>query len=74
MIDDFRKQADDSSFFTEEDTDEYRARQRTAPPQYFLGMTPAQRFVIAVMILIMSCILSAFCLLVTERIVPPFLF
>jgi hypothetical protein len=36
-------------------------------------MQPWQRFVIALMLLIMTCILSAFCLLVTEKIVLPFL-
>jgi hypothetical protein len=41
--------------------------------RYFLGMTPVQRFVIAVMILLMTCILSSFLLLVSERIAPPFL-
>jgi hypothetical protein len=40
----------------------------------FLGMTAPQRFVIAVMLLMMTCLLGVFCLLVTQRIVPPFLY
>jgi hypothetical protein len=46
------------------------ARQGTRPP--FLGMTAAQRFVIVLMMFIMTCILGTFCLIITERIVPPF--
>jgi hypothetical protein len=38
----------------------------------FLGMTAAQRFVIVLMMLIMTCILGTFCLIITEKIVPPF--
>jgi len=46
------------------------ARQGTRPP--FLGMTAAQRFVIVLMLFIMACILGTFCLIITEKIVPPF--
>jgi len=46
------------------------ARQGTRP--LFLGMTAAQRFVIVLMMFIMTCILGTFCLIVTEKIVPPF--
>jgi hypothetical protein len=38
----------------------------------FLGMTAPQRFVIVLMMLFMTCILGTFCLLITEKIVPPF--
>ncbi len=76
MLDDFRKQADDSSLFEEKP-----AEQDTSVPEapakktgYFLGMTPAQRFIIAVMLLVLTCMLSAVCLLVTEKVVPPFLY
>jgi hypothetical protein len=39
--------------------------------RYFLGLSPLQRFVLATMLLIITCILGTFCLLVTERIVLP---
>jgi hypothetical protein len=39
-----------------------------------LGITPAQRFIIAAMILFMTCLLGTFCLVLTGRIVPPGLF
>ena len=35
------------------------------------GMTPPQRFVIAVMILLIVCVLGAGCLILTERMVLP---
>ncbi len=38
----------------------------------FLGMTAAQRFVIVLMMLFMTCILGTFCLIITEKVVPPF--
>ena len=71
MFDDLRQQADDTSF-EEEEKDSYSYKDK-APKvkREFLGMTPPQRFVVAVMLLMMTCVLSAFCLLVTERIFIP---
>ena len=46
------------------------ARQSTRGP--FLGMTAAQRFVLVLMMFFMTCVLGAFCLIITEKIVPPF--
>jgi hypothetical protein len=37
-----------------------------------LGMTAVQRFVIVLMMFFMACILGTFCLIITEKIVPPF--
>jgi hypothetical protein len=39
--------------------------------RYFLGLTPLQRFILATMLLMITCILGTFFLLVTERIVLP---
>ena len=36
------------------------------------GMTPPQRFVIALMVLMIVCVMGAGCLILTERIVLPF--
>lgn len=76
MLDDFREQASSSPLFEEaelekEDSKGYRTASRRGN---FLGMTPPQRLIIAVMLLALACILSIFCLLVTQRVVPPFLF
>ncbi|MDH3942703.1 MAG: hypothetical protein OEV06_01235 [Anaerolineae bacterium] len=43
-----------------------------SPKGKFLGLTPAQRFVIAMQVFILACILSALCLLVFNKIELPF--
>jgi hypothetical protein len=71
MLDDLRDDAD----FVEDDEQlgyEYKSASIAAGSQAgFLGMTPEQRFVIAVMILLMVCILGAFFLLITGSVVLP---
>jgi hypothetical protein len=77
MFDEFRQEADD---FSLEDAFESEGEEGVdslkGGPVYnkrlFLGMTPIQRLIIAVLLLMMTCILSSFFLLVTERIAPPF--
>jgi hypothetical protein len=71
MFEDFRKQLDDKAF-PDDDTP-------VAPPKhppvadrgYFLGMTPVQRFIVAVMLLAMAIILGILFLMVTSKIVLP---
>lgn len=73
MLDDFREQGGDPFFGEEEDLDlvpDLPAR----PRKDFLGMTPFQRLLIVLMLLVLSCLLSTFCLLVTQKVVPPFMF
>ena len=70
MFDDLRQQADDTSFEEEQDAYSYKDQVRK-PKRTFLGMTPPQRFVLAVMLLMMTFLLSTFCLIVTERIYIP---
>lgn len=65
MLDDLRQQADTTPFEAE------ASKQWVPPRRHFLGMTPFQRFVIALMLLFITCLLSSFCLLVTEKIVIP---
>lgn len=67
MLDDLRQQA--STGFEEKES----PPMEPPPPARFLGMTPLQTFIIAFLILCITCILSAAFLLVTGRIVPPFL-
>jgi hypothetical protein len=69
MNEDLRKLADESPF---EDIEEPSVRPYR-PRADFLGLTPAQRFVIALMLLLITCLLGAFTLLVTEKVVLPFL-
>ena len=71
MLDDLR---DDAGYLDEDDSSDYEYQE--APPvagaqTQFLGMTPQQRFVIAVMLLMMVCILGAFFLLITGSIALP---
>jgi hypothetical protein len=74
MLDDLREQASNPDFFSdEEESFEYSDTTGTkAKPQLFLGMTPIQRFVIAVLILLMVSVMVSFFLLVTERVYFPF--
>ncbi len=70
MLDDLR---DDADFVEEDDTDyEYQEAAGVSPQAQFLGMTPVQRFVIAFLLLMMTCILGLFFLLITETIWLPF--
>lgn len=64
------------SFYEEEDTilpEEYEKKPVAKTPRRksnskFLGMTPVQRFVIAVMLLIAVCALGSMCLLLTGKV------
>ncbi|UCH60849.1 MAG: hypothetical protein JSV61_05035 [Anaerolineales bacterium] len=71
MFDDLREQADSASFLDEEE--DALPEVSSLRSRYWLGMSPAQRFIIALMLLLAACILSAFCLLVTEKVVLPFI-
>ena len=68
MLEDLRQQA--HSTFEEDETP------HPSPPRQarFLGMTPFQTFVIAVLLLFITCALSTVFLMVTGRVVPPFLY
>jgi hypothetical protein len=71
MFDDFRKQVNDSAFF-EEDKDVEPPVEIVNQSDHILGMTPVQRFIVAVMLLLMTVILGVLFLLVTSKIAPPF--
>ena len=74
MLDDLREQASESEFYMGDENEfEFNAANTSRHPVVlFLGMTPIQRFVIAVMVLMMVCVLGSFFLLVTEKIYLPF--
>ena len=71
MFDNLREQANASPFYEEEaqfqsaETPEATAAPRT--PGHFLGMTPMQRFIISVMLMIMVCTIGAMVLLITGK-------
>jgi hypothetical protein len=70
MFEDFRKQIDDSSFT---DDDEGKPPEGTGKPPRgnILGMSPAQRFIVSFMLLIMTVILGILFLMVTNKIALP---
>ncbi|MGW8250073.1 MAG: hypothetical protein ACWGO1_05480 [Anaerolineales bacterium] len=70
MLDNFRDDTDSSMIFDYEDSDSLEAPMKK---RSFLGMTPVQRFVIALMLLVIAAVLSSFCLIVTEKVVLPFI-
>ncbi len=71
MFDDFRKQLDEASF--PDDQQEGSLDESFLPKRYFLGMTPVQRFAVSLLLLLMVIILGVLFLLVTSKIVPPFI-
>ncbi|MEN6301054.1 MAG: hypothetical protein ABFD51_14260 [Anaerolineaceae bacterium] len=68
MLDDLRQQASES-YVEEVPVIEKR---RKPSQKRFLGMTPFQRLVIAVMLFFITTLIGTLCLLVTGRIVLPF--
>jgi hypothetical protein len=68
MLDDFRQAGN----FLDEPEDEKKPG-KAAPPRRFLGMTPFQTFIVTFLLLVLTCLISASCLLVTNRVVLPFL-
>lgn len=70
MLDDFRNTSEQPAQEATgrfDDMPEYKP----ATPR-FLGMTPFQRFIIVFLLFMLVCVLGSFCLLVTEKIIPPF--
>ncbi len=74
MLDDLRNSAA-SSYLDEEEAiqEDLRSGQDSSEEKLFLGMTAPQRFVIVLMMLMMTCVLGTFFLVATEKIVLPFL-
>lgn len=72
MFEDFQKQIDDSSLSDDEQQEESLIK-GFEQEHRFLGMTSVQRFIVAVLLLMMTIIIGTLFLLVTSKIVPPFL-
>ncbi len=70
MFDNLREEAASKPFFDEEEA-RFQPAAGTGSSgggSRFLGMTPPQRFVIALMMMFSVCVIGALCLLVTEKI------
>lgn len=68
-LEELRKQASSTEFF--EETPEV-AQTELYHEQRFLGLTAFQRFVIAFLLFMITCMISSFLLLVTQKVVLPF--
>lgn len=70
MFDNLREEANSKPFYDEEEAQFQPAvgSDSSGGGSRFLGMTPPQRFVIALMMMFAVCVIGALCLLVTERI------
>ena len=66
LFDDF----DDAEEF--DDFDEARADEEQKPRQRkpFLGLTPSQRLILAMLLFFVVCISGSFCLIISGRVVP----
>ena len=69
MFDNLREQANSTPFY--EDEAQFQSVEGTNPASpsssRFLGMTPMQRFVISVMVMMMVCLVGAMFLVVTGK-------
>jgi hypothetical protein len=69
-IDELREEASSETFFEKapepEPTPPYRERR-------LLGLTAFQRFIISLLLFLITCMIGSFLLLVTQRVVLPFL-
>ena len=71
MFEDFRKQAEEADFSDDDQEAELRVKTSRNTNGRFLGITPVQRFIIALMLLFMIIILGVLFLLATSKIVLP---
>ena len=74
MLDNLRDSASKSPFFQEEQSPPESSHdgQPNQPTNTFLGMTPIQRFILALLLFMMTCVVGSFWLLITEKIILPF--
>ena len=67
-LDDFRESGD---FLEDEEPETSAPASKTTEDELLFGMTPVQRFVLAVLFFLSMCMLGSFCLLVTDKIALP---
>jgi hypothetical protein len=75
MFDDLRKSAQDSYEKDQEPEPIQEMEAEEEKPRKvftFLGLTAPQRFIISLFILLMTCLLGGFCLVLTDKVVIPF--
>jgi hypothetical protein len=77
MLDNLRDQASSSPYFQQDDEPLPEPQGPVGPPprrsiDQITGMTAQQRFIIAIMLLVVACLLGSMALMVTGRFVLPF--
>lgn len=72
-IEELRQQASESALEEEEVISTSSSSSRLPAKMRFLGMTPFQTCIVAALLLLITCLLSTFCLLATGKVVLPFL-
>lgn len=75
MLDDLRNPQEqpygETPYQNAYEVDDLQSDDIAPPTPRFLGMTPFQRFVIVFLLFMLTCVLGSFCLLITEKVVPP---
>ncbi|NJD58899.1 MAG: hypothetical protein C3F13_03150 [Anaerolineales bacterium] len=71
MFEDFRKQIDDQGFPDDETPIAPSQHTPVTDRDHFMGMSPVQRFIVALMLLVMAVILGILFLMVTSKIALP---
>jgi len=71
MDDDLRKLVDVEDFLIKEEPSAASQPAAAGSSRRFLGMTPPQRFIIAVMIFVLTFILGSFVLITSGKVVLP---
>jgi hypothetical protein len=73
MLDNLRDSASESPFFQEEESPpEGPKSSYRRPSKTLLGLTAFQRFILALLLFFMTCVVGSFLLLITQRVVPNF--
>lgn len=70
MLDNLREAANASPLFQDDQVS--KGQQADSSRKLILGMTAPQRFVLSLMLLMMTVLFGSFCLIVSGRIVLPF--
>ena len=70
-IEELRQQASESALEEEEADLSSSSSTRIPYKVRFIGMTPFQTCIVAVLLLVITCLLSTFCLLATGKVAPP---
>ena len=70
MFDNLREMSDDSGLFQEVGDEQPAAKRvrRKGSGKKFLGMTPGQRFILAILLLFTVAVMGMMCLMVTQKV------